>query len=41
MKAWLNNVCWDIAVALGFVERPKLQPIPVRAQRGESATPRR
>jgi hypothetical protein len=41
MKAWLNSVCWNLAVALGFIEPPRLQPIPVRAQRSKSATPRR
>lgn len=41
MKAWLNRVCSDLAVALGFVEPPRLQPIPVRAQRTKTATNRR
>ncbi|WP_275589394.1 MULTISPECIES: PA1414 family protein [Pseudomonadaceae] len=41
MKAWLSSVCWNLAVALGFIEPPRLQPIPVRAQRGESAAKRR
>lgn len=41
MKAWLNSVCWNLAVALGFIEPPRLQPIPVRAQRNDSATPKR
>ena len=27
MKAWLNSVCWKLAVALGFIEPPRLQPI--------------
>lgn len=33
MKAWLNRMCWNLAVALGLIEPPRLQPIPVRAQR--------
>ncbi|WP_282096978.1 PA1414 family protein [Stutzerimonas nosocomialis] len=33
MKAWLNRMCVNLAVALGLVEPPRLQPIPVRAQR--------
>jgi len=33
MKAWLNRMCWNIAVALGLIEPPRPQPIPVRAQR--------
>jgi len=41
MKAWLNSVCWNLAVALGFIEPPRLLPIPVRAQRNDSATPKR
>ncbi|MFG3503048.1 PA1414 family protein [Pseudomonas sp. NPDC047963] len=41
MKAWLNSVCWKLAVALGFIEPPRLQPIPVRAQRDRVAAPRR
>lgn len=41
MKAWLDSVCWNLAVALGFVEPPKLQPIPVQAQQDRSAAQRR
>ncbi|WP_336605464.1 PA1414 family protein [Stutzerimonas stutzeri] len=41
MKAWLNSVCWNLAVALGFVEPPRLQPIPVRAQRDKTSAQRR
>ena len=41
MKAWLNNVCWNLAVALGFIEPPRLQPIPVRAQRDRVVAQRR
>ncbi|TYP65618.1 PA1414 family protein [Stutzerimonas stutzeri] len=41
MKAWLNSVCWNLAVALGFIEPPRLQPIPVRAQRDRVAATRR
>ena len=36
MKAWLNRLCSDLAVALGFVEPPRLQPIRVRAERTEN-----
>ncbi|WP_313109951.1 PA1414 family protein, partial [Stutzerimonas nitrititolerans] len=25
MKAWLNRVCWELAVALGFIEPPRPQ----------------
>lgn len=41
MKAWLNSVCWNLAVALGFVEPPRLQPIRVEAHRDKTARPRR
>lgn len=41
MKAWLNSVCWDLAVALGFVEAPRLEPIKVRAPRDKAADRRR
>ncbi|MEN2505347.1 PA1414 family protein [Stutzerimonas stutzeri] len=41
MKAWLSNVCWQLAVALGFIEPPRLQPIRVRAERDDSASRRR
>lgn len=41
MKAWLSSVYWNLAVVLGFIDPPRLQPIPVRAQRSDSATPRR
>ncbi len=41
MKALLNSVCWNLAVALGFVEPPRLQPIPVQAQRDKAAAQRR
>ncbi|WP_407296912.1 PA1414 family protein [Stutzerimonas zhaodongensis] len=41
MKAWLSSVCWNLAVALGFVEPPRLQPIAVRAQRDTAAARRR
>ncbi len=33
MKARLNQIIWKVAVALGLVEPPRMQPIPVRAQR--------
>ncbi|WP_307876492.1 MULTISPECIES: PA1414 family protein [unclassified Pseudomonas] len=41
MNAWLNRVCWNLAVALGFIEPPRLQPIPVRSQRCTSKAPKR
>jgi len=40
MKAWLNRVCWELAVALGFIEPPRPQPIPIRAERTKSVPPR-
>lgn len=33
MKTWLNDLYWRLAVALGLVAPPRMQPIPVRAQR--------
>jgi len=33
MKAWLNEMYWKLAVALGLIEPPRMQPIPVRARR--------
>lgn len=33
MKARLNEMFWKLAVALGLIEPPCMQPIPVRAQR--------
>jgi len=41
MKAWLNSVIWNLGVALGFIEPPRLQPIPVRAEREKNASSRR
>lgn len=41
MKAWLENVIWNLGVALGFIEPPRLQPIPVQAQRERNTSPRR
>ena len=41
MKAWLENVYRDLAVALGLIEPPQLQRIPVRAQRDKPAPRRR
>jgi hypothetical protein len=41
MKAWLNEVFWKLAVTLGFIEPPRMQPIPVRAQRMQPAQRRR
>jgi hypothetical protein len=41
MKARLNQIIWKLAVALGLVEPPRMQPIPVRAQRDAAARPRR
>lgn len=31
MKSRLNAWVWQLAVALGLIEPPKLQPIPVRS----------
>ncbi len=33
MKTWLNDLYWKLAVSLGLVEPPRMQPIPVQAQR--------
>ncbi|WP_260465650.1 PA1414 family protein [Stutzerimonas stutzeri] len=33
MKAWLNEMYWKLAVALGLIEPPRMQPIPVRTRR--------
>lgn len=33
MKARLNEMFWKLAVALGLIEPPHMQPIPVRAPR--------
>jgi len=33
MKAWLNEVYWKLAVALGLIEPPRMQPIPAPARR--------
>ncbi|WP_312763072.1 PA1414 family protein [Stutzerimonas balearica] len=41
MKARLNQIIWKMAVTLGLVEPPRMQPIPVRAQRDAAARPRR
>lgn len=41
MKAWLNDKVRDLAVALGFIEPPRLQPIPIRAERDRRASLRR
>ncbi|MHB0763620.1 PA1414 family protein [Stutzerimonas sp. NM35] len=40
MKAWLNSMFWNLAVALGFIEPPRLQPVPVRAERKKPASRR-
>ena len=40
MKAWLENVIWNLGVALGFIEPPRLQPIPVRTEREKPASRR-
>ncbi|MGX5725843.1 PA1414 family protein [Metapseudomonas otitidis] len=31
MKAWLSRFAWQLSVTLGLIERPRLQPIPVRS----------
>lgn len=36
MKARLNEMFWKLAVALGLIEPPRLQPIPVRAEREQN-----
>lgn len=41
MKAWLNSVCWNLAVALGLIEPPRLQPIKVRSHQDKPAARRR
>lgn len=29
MKLWLQNLAWQLGVALGLIEPPRMQPIPV------------
>ncbi|EOX9004805.1 PA1414 family protein [Pseudomonas aeruginosa] len=29
MKLWLQNLAWQLGVALGLIEPPSMQPIPV------------
>ena len=41
MKAWLNNVCWELGVALGLIEPPRLQPIKVAVQPDKRPAQRR
>ncbi|WP_267912282.1 PA1414 family protein [Stutzerimonas stutzeri] len=41
MKARLNEVFWKLAVALGLIEPPRLQPVPVRARREQERRPSR
>lgn len=41
MKAWLNSVRWNLAVALGLVEPPRLEPVRVRAPRDKVPVQRR
>ncbi|EHY76361.1 hypothetical protein PstZobell_02846 [Stutzerimonas stutzeri ATCC 14405 = CCUG 16156] len=33
MKARLNEMFWKLAITLGLIEPPRMQPIPVRARR--------
>jgi hypothetical protein len=41
MKARLREMCWKLAVTLGLVELPRMQPIPIRAERDPAARRRR
>lgn len=41
MKARLREISWKLAVLLGLVEPPRMQPIPVRAVRDEAGKRRR
>lgn len=31
MKVWLHSIAWKLGVALGLIEPPRLQPIPIRS----------
>ncbi|MHA3887544.1 MULTISPECIES: PA1414 family protein [Stutzerimonas stutzeri group] len=41
MNARLREMCWKLAVTLGLVEPPRMQPIPIRAERDPAAQRRR
>ncbi|MCW3150750.1 hypothetical protein N8H22_19265 [Stutzerimonas stutzeri] len=41
MKARLNYVMWRLAVALGLIEAPRMQPIRVPTERTDASRPRR
>ncbi|EIK51671.1 hypothetical protein YO5_13158 [Stutzerimonas stutzeri TS44] len=41
MKARLREIGWKLAVALGLVEPPRMQPIPVRTERDPAERRRR
>ncbi|WP_279381562.1 MULTISPECIES: PA1414 family protein [unclassified Pseudomonas] len=31
MKVWLQGIAWKLAVTLGLIEPPRMQPIPIRS----------
>ncbi|WP_263144335.1 PA1414 family protein [Pseudomonas sp. RIT-PI-AD] len=42
MKAWFSRLAWQVSVALGLIEPPRLQPIPIPAEaRRPTRAPRR
>ncbi|WP_325063564.1 PA1414 family protein [Pseudomonas mangiferae] len=41
MRAWLSRFAWQVSVALGLQEPPRLQPIPVRHDARAAARQRR
>lgn len=41
MKAWLSRFAWQVSVALGLQESPRLQPVPVRRDERAAAQRRR
>ncbi|MEX6502543.1 PA1414 family protein [Pseudomonas zhanjiangensis] len=40
MNAWLNRRVWQLLVALGLIERPRLQPVPVPSEAQRRQRPR-
>lgn len=41
MKNRINHFCWNLAVALGLIEPPRLQPIVLRIEPTRSNPQRR
>ncbi|MDF5955142.1 hypothetical protein P4110_08580 [Pseudomonas aeruginosa] len=40
MKLWLQNLAWQLGVALGLIEPPRMQPIPVENDEQRRRLPR-